>query len=342
MRPTPTFLGPRPRPSSSSGSSDPSNPPAASSPLAHLTSIDLLPFSIAHDGPAPVSGYFHPTPRAPPGASHPSPSPSPSAAALVPLQAAFRGRLVCSTPLPLPAGYTGLVFSTTAPAPTLPPPVIAASKRPAPASASASSRPAKRLSLAAGARGVAGGSRRSPRKAVRAAYKLDSDESDEEEEELVVKQEEEGRAEVRIEIEETVVEEAVGPVAVAPISLSANPSLLVEPPSSPPPKPATEAEAKQGDAAAEESDLLERDVKYLVPVATFGGLQVWNADYAPTSLEEDVFAKGVGEWIRVAGMVSQVLIGLGLIWRAQGRDADSCCPAARYRTGARLLIRSFA
>lgn len=310
MRSTPTFLGPRPGRRSSNPSTTGAPAPAT---LPHLAAVDLLPFSIAHDGPAKVSAYFHPTPRAStstsPAGAPASNASDPSAQSdlnspaltLVPLQAAFRGRLMCSTPLALPTGYTGLIFSTTAPAPTPPSPAASGTKRPAPGTAS--SRPAKRLSLAAGSR-LPGGSRRSPRKAVRAAYKLDSDEEDEDEAGEGVKGEEDDdkRVGVHIQIEEKVVEEA--PVAVAPISLSANPSLLIEPPSSPPPKATITADAKAEEEVIDESSVLERDVKYLVPVATFGGLQVWNADYAPTNLDEDLFAKGVGEWVRVAAMVS--------------------------------------
>ena len=292
MRPTPTFLGPRPPAPSYSPAGPSTHAPA---PLTHLAAIDLLPFSLAHDGPANVADYFHPTPRA-----STSSSGAPPAAGLVPLQAAFRGRLVCSSPLALPHGYTGLVFSTTAPAPTAPPPAKASAGKRAAPGASSAARPAKRLSLSAVAK-PPGGSRRSPRKAVRAAYQLDSDDDEGSDKEngggIKTEVEEEDRAEVLIEIEEKVVEAAAAPVAVAPLSLSANPSLMIEPPSSPPAK-------ADADIKADDDGALERDVKHLVPVATFGGLHVWNADFGLANLDDDVYAKGLGEWIRLAEMVS--------------------------------------
>ncbi|GAA5935153.1 hypothetical protein JCM1841_000187 [Sporobolomyces salmonicolor] len=94
-------------------------------PLPQLPSISLLPFSLAFDGPAPISTYFHPRPYSqdpsPSCTTTPTAAGAPAAAA-VPVkhrQAAFRGRRVVSSFLPVPSGYQGLVFSTTAP---LPPP----------------------------------------------------------------------------------------------------------------------------------------------------------------------------------------------------------------------------
>ncbi|BGP35534.1 hypothetical protein JCM10296v2_007374 [Rhodotorula toruloides] len=78
----------------------------ASSTLPSLPSISLLPFSLAHDGPAPISTYFRPRPY-----------PSTSGAEPAHRQASFRGRRVVSTVLSLPEGYQGLVFSTSAPLP---------------------------------------------------------------------------------------------------------------------------------------------------------------------------------------------------------------------------------
>ena len=86
----------------------------ASHPVPSTSTVSLLPFTLAHDGPARISTFFHPRPY-------------PSAAAKdeegatttppVHRQAAFRGRRIVSSTLSLPEGYRGLVYSTTAPLP---------------------------------------------------------------------------------------------------------------------------------------------------------------------------------------------------------------------------------
>lgn len=81
----------------------------ASGPVPSTSTVSLLPFSLAHDGPAPISTYFHPRPYAGIAGS--------AAAAAEHRQAAFRGRRVVSSTLALPDGYTGLVYSTSAPLP---------------------------------------------------------------------------------------------------------------------------------------------------------------------------------------------------------------------------------
>lgn len=80
------------------------------------TSINLLPFHIAHTGPAPVSTYF--LPRDPP-ADHPAdprfpsaqPDAGPSKVYPPGKVAAFRGRRIQAHEIPLPVGYVGLVLS---------------------------------------------------------------------------------------------------------------------------------------------------------------------------------------------------------------------------------------
>ncbi|BGP43658.1 hypothetical protein JCM10450v2_007838 [Rhodotorula kratochvilovae] len=79
------------------------------SPLPALPSISLLPFSLAHDGPAPLSTFFLPRPYDAPGSSVETTTTH--------RQAAFRGRRVVSSLLELPSGYMGMVFATTAPLP---------------------------------------------------------------------------------------------------------------------------------------------------------------------------------------------------------------------------------
>ncbi|GAA6005764.1 uncharacterized protein JCM10292_004625 [Rhodotorula paludigena] len=78
----------------------------SSTPLPTLDSVSLLPFSLAHDGPAPLSTYF--LPRAYPAGPDAPPQHR---------QATFRGRRIVSSRLDLPEGYRGLVFSTSAPLP---------------------------------------------------------------------------------------------------------------------------------------------------------------------------------------------------------------------------------
>ncbi|GAA5877830.1 hypothetical protein JCM1840_005056 [Sporobolomyces johnsonii] len=210
-------------------------------PLPQLPSISLLPFSLAFDGPAPISTYFHPRPYSQ------DPSSSSSDAPVQHRQAAFRGRRVVSSFLPVPAGYQGLVFSTAAPLPPPPPSSslfednLAAEKSSAAAQAR-EERSAKRAKLAEDGSGgsreregrVKGlaegqeGMRRSPRKAaaeararavaaaktkakggkgqgkaqVRKGFSLDSDEEQEQEQEEMAKTEEEETV-VEVELQET-------------------------------------------------------------------------------------------------------------------------------------------
>lgn len=89
--------------------------PPSSTPLPPSEQPHLLPFNIAHTGPAPVSTYFLPRPAdgRPPS---PSPSSSHTEGGSAPLQlAAFRGRQVVGQPLVLPEGYAGLLIDIPAP-----------------------------------------------------------------------------------------------------------------------------------------------------------------------------------------------------------------------------------
>jgi len=79
------------------------------SPLPFLSSISLLPCSLAFDGPAPISTYFHPRPYDAEDAS--------SVKKGSHRQAAFRGRRLISSTFDVPQGYKGLVFSTEAAVP---------------------------------------------------------------------------------------------------------------------------------------------------------------------------------------------------------------------------------
>ncbi|BGP27796.1 hypothetical protein JCM10295v2_006773 [Rhodotorula toruloides] len=135
----------------------------SSTPLPSLPFISLLPFSLAHDGPAPISTYFRPRPYTSTSNYEPAHR-----------QASFRGRRVVSTVLSLPDGYQGLVFSTSAP---LPPTAAQdevdeasqereerAAKRAKRAAASAAALSTSALDEVEGDSAVADGLRRSPRK----------------------------------------------------------------------------------------------------------------------------------------------------------------------------------
>lgn len=82
--------------------------PSSASPLPVLPSVSLLPFSLPPhlSGPAPISRFFRPRPYPFNTSSTPS-EPTPAHR-----QAAFRGRRVVSSLLPLPKGYTGVVLSS--------------------------------------------------------------------------------------------------------------------------------------------------------------------------------------------------------------------------------------
>ncbi|GAA5830154.1 hypothetical protein JCM11251_006899 [Rhodosporidiobolus azoricus] len=139
----------------------------SSASLPEATSLHLLPFSLAFDGPAPIDRFFHPRP-------YTSDTSSTSSAPPTHRQAAFRGRRVVSSLLPLPSGYKGVVLASSAPA--LPSAAISGAAEEAEDSAQLQEREeraakrAKRAAESAAALGSAGdesgGSRRSPRKSV--------------------------------------------------------------------------------------------------------------------------------------------------------------------------------
>ncbi|BGP54627.1 hypothetical protein JCM8202v2_002214 [Rhodotorula sphaerocarpa] len=83
-------------------------------PLPSTSRISLMPFSLAHDGPARLSIYFLPRPYDPPALSDESKEAAEDAESR---QASFRGRRIVSSTMPLPAGYRGLVYATAAPLP---------------------------------------------------------------------------------------------------------------------------------------------------------------------------------------------------------------------------------
>ncbi|GAA5877330.1 hypothetical protein JCM3774_001638 [Rhodotorula dairenensis] len=90
----------------------------SSSPIPSTSLVSLLPFTLAHDGPAPISTFFHPRPYHTAGPAATAAAEDEGRSTLTEhRQAAFRGRRVVSSTLVLPDGYTGLVYSTTVPLP---------------------------------------------------------------------------------------------------------------------------------------------------------------------------------------------------------------------------------
>lgn len=87
----------------------------ASHPVPSTSTVSLLPFTLAHDGPARISTFFHPRPYPSPAAKDEEGATTTTTTAH--RQAAFRGRRIVSSTLSLPEGYRGLVYSTTAPLP---------------------------------------------------------------------------------------------------------------------------------------------------------------------------------------------------------------------------------
>ncbi|GAA6060800.1 hypothetical protein JCM10212_005449 [Sporobolomyces blumeae] len=91
-----------------------------SAPLPRLDPISLLPCSLAFDGPAPISTYFHPRPYVRPDAqatlnasTRAKDREGPGESKPRHRQVALRGRRLVSSFLDVPKGYRGLVFSTT-------------------------------------------------------------------------------------------------------------------------------------------------------------------------------------------------------------------------------------
>lgn len=300
-------------------------PPTILSPLTadavvHDT-ISLLPFSIAFDGPAPISSYFKPRPLTQEGQTHVSMS-EPGDTVQSPKvtdheEAAFRGRKLVSTRLDLPQAYRGIVYTTTRP--------VAVSASAQDTLNDASSHPAKRqkMSSSRGRAGtgqgplfvdpaeeiermkavaIAAGLRRSPRKAAPSrmvekakrlavqAKKFSLDSSDEEDDEK------EDEAEQN---RDQAQDEDVSSLAPAPESAE-RPALqrletdatLVDP------EPIQSQTEDEGPVTTKDEELeprLERDAVHLKPVSTFTAIKVWQPDCA-MSLDDDVYARALREW----------------------------------------------
>lgn len=287
--------------------------------LPHVPSVSLLPFAIAHDGPAKIATYFSTRPRkltAHLGLEHlrkqmrrvanalrgieGSDEPE---AGVVPLEGAFRGRLLLSTPILLPDGYTGLVFTTTTPAPAIVPVKVV-------------EQPAKRIKLdAASSRTEAGdkgkgkvlmsapdGRRRSPRKkpATKVVYSMDSDDDGEEGtlDAAAIKEEDVAGTDQVVTVEQSTTNIAPSPLN----SDQSQPSPSASTEESSIPTSATDTPFDSQMPMDLEHDPLVRDVQALVPNVTFSSIQIWSADIEMDP-EQDLFAKGLLEWFRVAEKV---------------------------------------
>lgn len=270
--------------------------PADASSIPSLPSISLLPFSIAYDGPARVSTYFHPS-------AVPSTSSAPEHQRQ---QAAFRGRLLVSRRVALPAGYGGLVFSSSVPQAAAP--VKSEEQQ------EQEERRAKKAKLDAGrerekAAATARGLRRSPRKAKPRKevqkFSLDSDEEEDEEE---------------AGSEATLIAEP-SPAPVLAVDLGDLPTSLDDPSaaSTRPRTPSPQADVEEAGSQAttviaeaveqedEGGDLLQRDIRYLTPACTFNSIDVWHADHGG-ELEDDVYSRTMGEWVGLSAKVSPVVL----------------------------------
>lgn len=253
------------------------------------------------------------------------------------LESAFRGRLLLSTPWVLPDGFTGLVFGTNTPAPSLPIQHAITSLR-----HGSDERNSKRVKLNNGAgteeaekdgkekgkgkekvlMSVPDGRRRSPRKkaaATKMNYSMDSDEEDGEEREML--EVDNVPIEVVVTMSMPMVEEDESTVlsleSPAPFSTTTTPLESQEPPSAshssilPLPLP-LEAGTSTTTTTMEEEGL-QRDTQSLVPKSTFSTIQIWSADIE-VDLQEDLYAKTLVEWFAVAEKVSLRNSSLRLVW----------------------------
>lgn len=116
------------------------------------------------------------------------------------------------------------------------------------------------------------GTRRSPRKVVQEQrrYSLDSDDEDE------------------------VMQEPTRTESPSPVLLPVLAAVSV------PSTPASQPKEEEEEDATE--DALERDLQFLVPHATFEGIQIWHPDMA-LDPEQDVYARNLVEFVGIAAMV---------------------------------------
>ena len=251
-------------------------------------------------------------------------------------EGAFRGRLVVGSLWTLPSGFSGLVFGTDSPSPTLLP---TSDEKPAkrikldPSSSSTNLPPTTAAEGGTKGKGkekvlmlVPDGRRRSPRKKniiVLPKYSLDSDEEDGGEQkgeegmmevntvpiQVVLQGEEEGQ-----DVELVEGEEEGGPISTTTTPLDSQPSLPLTTTTTT--TTTTTIEATPTDEGEIEIKL-ERDTQLLIPSSTFSSIQIYNAD-VELDPEEDLYAKGLLEWFAVAEKVR-----LFFFFRFKGKEADA-------------------
>lgn len=319
-----------------------------------------MPFKIAYDGLAKITTFFITRPRSATASSSSIPLPTTRLEGNAelkegegegegPREAAFRGRLLLSTPIALPPTYVGLVYTASVPRASI---VVASDNERGKGKGKGKGRAidleeeriVKRVKVSNGAGNGGGkelmnfpdGRRRSPRKkkpVVVQKYSMDSDEeveliNEEEEEEIEVEsevkiiitdeqdeemetQEGEKNEDVVILTEDEIKLDVV--VDERPSTPPPSSSLPILPASSAPLTFDTSPSSTHNDVLSnkeEEMTALERDIQYLTPISTFNHLQIWNPDIE-LDKEEDVYARTLGEWVGIAEMVRFVCFFCG-------------------------------
>lgn len=209
--------------------------------------------------------------------------------------------MILSTGIDLPAGYTGLVFSTSAPVIVVDPNEGEGSRKRAKVEVKKKDEEGKGKGKALMSRPAGG--RRSPRKAVQVKYSMDSDD-DEDEKTEEVKEED---VQMEVNDDETL---PLPPPTMLPLPLpldrTSSTASVFSTPTTPPsqvlePLPETQD--------MDETSLEE--IQYLVPQATFERIRVWNPDMV-LDVEEDIYARSIIEWVGVASKVRTILCSGGV------------------------------
>ncbi|KAK4051630.1 hypothetical protein OIV83_002770 [Microbotryomycetes sp. JL201] len=278
------------------------------------SSVSLMPFSIAYDGPSNMSTFFHPRPTSSTSAND----------GLERSEAWFRGRRVICTNYTLPKGFNGIVYTTTSP---VPPPVVSLDN--------GSKRAIKKVKLSNGqplikdpdekkSAAVLEGTRKSPRKAAmakaRAAmakvkkFSLDSDEDAEEEQvEPDINIEGSVRAEEPTARGETETREFLSDAADVGGEISKRPALLptvsaistassataVDPYATFDKDIESERTESLDDGVDDGEQHLATEERHLLPNLQFGTIKIWHAD-SEMNLQDDLFARSLTEWPQLA------------------------------------------
>lgn len=274
----------------------------------NLKSISLLPFTIGFDGLAPISTYFINRIRTSTSKSLTKDE------TLSVLEGSFRGRQVLSTPIDLPLGFKGLVFSTTTP--TISNTSVEQDSKP---------KANKKVKLNSNEEFVVegkgkgkeiilpsiAGRRTSPRKKVAVIkYAMDSDDDEaEEEDEMLTKEVEIAKMKeeeiVSMEVEQFQIEITAPSSPIAPtvsLSISSKRTLSVEDSSSSILSTTDTPVESQSSATTLDEDEKVKDLQELIPSATFNSIQIYNADYE-LDVEEDVFVKTINEWVGLSNKI---------------------------------------